>query len=67
MVFLKTKSKNAIFGKYPCCEHINNAIRHCLYGETDYAIEELLQVILKSDGYLHSSLSDKVEKIHDNI
>lgn len=67
MVIWKTKNKNAIFGKYPCCEYINNAIRYCLHGESDLAIEELLQAILKSDGYLHSALSEEVEKVHDRV
>ena len=67
MVNLKTKNKNATFGRYPCCEHINKAIRYCLHGESDLAIEELLQTILKSGGYLHGGLADEVEKAHDRV
>ena len=63
----KTKNKNTVFGKYPCCEYINNAIRYSLHGESDFAIEELLQAILKSDGYLHSTLADEVKKVHDRV
>ena len=48
-----TKKKDTLFGKYPCCDMVNNAIRFMLKGNTDMAIEELLQAIWKAEGYLH--------------
>lgn len=62
---MKIKNKNAIFGKYPCCDHVNNAIRFILNGKTDAAMEELVQCIYKSDGYLHEDLQEKVNEVHE--
>ena len=66
-VVMITKKKNAVFGRYPCCDMVNNAIRDILNGEQDSAIEELLQTIWKADGYLYEDLKDKVEEIHKRI
>lgn len=62
-----TKRRNAVFGRYPCCDLVNNAIRHILHGENDSAIEELLQAIWKADGYVHEDLKNDVEKIHECV
>lgn len=62
-----TKRRNAVFGRYPCCDLINNAIRCILHGDNDSAIEELLQAIWKADGYVHEDLKDDVEKIHECV
>ena len=67
MIEVLTKKKNAVFGRYPCCDLINNAIRFILDGKTDIAVEELLQVIWKSDGYLHEDLKPQVDEIHERI
>lgn len=64
---MKTKKKNALFGRYPCCDLINNAIRLIIDGETDYAVEELLQTIWKAGGYLHEDLQTEVKDIHNRI
>jgi hypothetical protein len=61
------KKKNAVFGRYPCCDMINNAIRFILKGQNDEAIEELLQTIWKANGYLHEDLKDNVQEIHQRI
>lgn len=61
------KAKNAVFGRYPCCDMINNAIRFILKGQNDEAIEELLQTIWKANGYLHEDLKDDVQEIHQHI
>lgn len=62
-----TKKKNAIFGRYPCCDLVNNAMRFIITGDTDSAIEELLQTIWKSDGYLHEDIQNEVYMIHDRV
>ena len=62
-----TKKKNAVFGRYPCCDLVNNAIRFILQGKSDIAIEELLQAIWKANGYLHKDIEDKVVEIHKKI
>ena len=64
---MNTKKKNAIFGRYPCCDLVNNAIRFILAGKTDIAVEELLQAIWKSNGYLHEDLEEPVMEIHKRI
>lgn len=64
---MKIKKKNAVFGRYPCCDMVNNAIRDILNGRPDDAVEELLQTIYKVDGYLHEDLQVKVEEIHKRI
>lgn len=62
-----TKKKNAVFGRYPCCDLVNNAIRFIIKGDSDNAIEELLQAIWKADGYIHEDIASKVDKIHNRI
>lgn len=62
-----TKKKNDVFGRYPCCDLINNAIRFIIDGKYDIAIEELVQTIWKSDGYFHEDIVDKVDEIHNRI
>lgn len=64
---MKIKKQDAIFGRYPCCDMVNNAIRFILNGKTDSAVEELLQTIWKADGYLHEDLTERVMNIHEQI
>ena len=61
------KKRNAVFGRYPCCDMENNAIRDILHGDKDSAIEELLQMIWKANGYLHEDLENDVQKIHERV
>lgn len=61
------KKKNAIFGRYPCCDMVNNAIRHIANGKAEYAIEELYQAIQKADGYLHEDLVGTVDEAHKQV
>lgn len=67
LFWMLTKKKNAMFGRYPCCDMINNAIRFIIDGKLDSAIEELLQVIWKADGYVHEDLENDVQKIHERV
>lgn len=62
-----TKRRDAVFGRYPCCDMVNNTIRYILHGDNDSAIEELLQTIWKADGYVHEDLKNDVQKIHERI
>ena len=61
------KKKNAVFGRYPCCDLVNNAIRFIINGKTDQAVEELIQTIWKSDGYMHEDIIGKAQEIHERI
>lgn len=46
------KKKNAMFGKYPSCDMLNNAIRFIRDGKTDDAVAEIIFAIEKADGYI---------------
>ena len=64
---MRTKKKDAIFGRYPCCDLVNNAIRCIMDGQTDSAIEELYQAIGKADGYLHEDIADRVYEVNKRL
>ena len=53
-------NKNKHFGRYPSCDHINNAIRYILENNTKRAIEELCWAIEKADGYYSNYFVNKV-------
>lgn len=67
MIEIITKKRNAVFGRYPCCDMINNAIRLIHDGNNDAAIEELFQAIQKAGGYLHEDLKAKVNEAHQRV
>lgn len=52
-----TKRKNAIWGRYPCCDLVNNAIRYIINGDSDSAISELVTAITKAGGYVHEDVA----------
>lgn len=54
------RKKNAIFGRYPCCDLVNNAIRDILDGDSDSAISELLTAITKANGYIHEDIAEDI-------
>lgn len=56
------KKKNALFGKYPSCDMLNNALRLLRNGKTDCAIDEIIFAIEKADGYFHE---DNVQMVKD--
>lgn len=64
---MNTKKKNALFGRYPCCDLVNNAIRFILQGKIDVAIDELFVAILKADGYFHEDIMQEAMKAHNRI
>ena len=59
---MNIKKKNAVFGKYPSCDMLNNALRFLRNGNTDCAIEEIIFAIEKADGYFHE---DNVQMVAD--
>lgn len=60
---MKKRKKNAFFGRYPCCDHLNNALRFLLRDDKNvaHAIEEIYWAIIKADGYFHEDIAEKVE------
>lgn len=59
---MNIKKKNAVLGKYPSCDMLNNALRFLRDGNTDCAIEEIIFAIEKADGYFHE---DNVQMVTD--
>ena len=59
---MKTKKKDAIFGRYPSCDVCNNALRFLLEGKTDVAFQEIVHAISKADGYFHEDIAEEVKR-----
>ena len=59
---MNIKKKNSLFGRYPSCDMLNNALRFLRAGNTDCAIEEIIFAIEKADGYFHE---DNVQMVKD--
>lgn len=59
---MTVKKKNALFGRYPSCDLLNNALRFLRDGKTDEAIEEIIFAIEKAGGYFHE---DNVQMVND--
>ena len=59
---MNIKNKNALFGKYPSCDMLNNALRFLRDGKTDCAIEEIIFAIEKANGYFYE---DNVNMVKD--
>lgn len=64
---MNIKKKNALFGKYPSCDMLNNALRFLRDGKTDCAIEEIIFAIEKADGYFHEDIADFVSEAKEKI
>jgi hypothetical protein len=57
------QKKNNMFGKYPCNDYLNNALRFLLRngeGDRELAIEEIVYAIRKADGYLCDDVKQKI-------
>ena len=64
---MRTKKRNAIFGRYPSCDLLNNALRYLLRNngpDREDAIEEIITAIHKADGYFHADIADEVESFN---
>ena len=59
---MNIKKKNALFGRYPSCDLLNNALRFLRDGNTDEAIEEIIFAIEKAGGYFHE---DNIQMVND--
>lgn len=58
---MNIKKKNQLFGRYPSCDMLNNALRFLRNGDTDTAIEEIIFAIEKANGYFHN---DNIEMVN---
>ena len=59
---MNVKKKNALFGRYPSCDMLNNALRFLREENTDEAIEEIVFAIEKAGGYFHE---DNIQMVAD--
>lgn len=57
-----TKKKNSIFGRYPSCDHLNNALRYLKDGDRDNAILEIIFAIEKANGYFYEDIASFAEQ-----
>ena len=60
---MKTKKRNSLFGRYPSCDMLNNALRFIYEGKIDAASSEIVFAIDKADGYFHEDVKPIVEKV----
>ena len=63
---MKAKKKNALFGRYPSCDMLNNALRFIHNGEINLACEEIVFAIEKAHGYFHDDVVPIAQKIKLN-
>lgn len=64
---MRTKKRNALFGRYPSCDLLNNALRYLLRNngpDWEHAMEEIITAIHKADGYIHADIADEVESFN---
>lgn len=59
---MNIKKKNALFGRYPSCDLLNNALRFLREGKTNEAIDEIIFAIEKAGGYFHEDNVQMVEE-----
>lgn len=60
------KKKPCLFGKYPCNDYLNNALRFLLrngVGDRELAMEEIINAIHKADGYLCDDVAEKINAL----
>lgn len=62
-----TKKKNALFGRYPLCDMLNNALRFLMNGRPEEAVEEIALAISEADGYFHDDVAQFVEDVKKQL
>ena len=56
----RIKKVNAIFGKYPCCDLLNLALRFLLDNDIVSAAEDIVLAIEKADGYFYEDVAERL-------
>ena len=56
----RIKKANAIFGRYPCCDLLNQALRFLLDGKPDLAKDEIVHAICKASGYFYEDVAERL-------
>ena len=62
---MNIKKRNALFGRYPSCDMLNNALRFIYNGNIDSACAEIVFAIEKAGGYFHKDVVPIVNKVKD--
>lgn len=57
---MRIKKKNAIFGRYPCCDLLNQALRFILDGKPDLAKDDIVHAIHKAGGYFYEDVAERL-------
>ena len=63
---MKSKKKNALIGRYPSCDMLNNALRFIRDGKIDIACQEIVFAIEKADGYFHEDIITFITDIKED-
>ena len=63
---IKIKKSNAIFGKYPCCDLLNQALRFILDGKPELAKDDIVHAICKADGYFYDDVAERLGITKEN-
>ena len=58
---MRTKKKNALIGRYPSCDMLNNALRFLRDGKVEDAVTEIIFAIEEADGYFHDDTVEFVK------
>ena len=56
----RIKKANAIFGRYPCCDLLNRALRFLLDNDSVSAAEDIVLAIEKADGYFYKDVAERL-------
>lgn len=54
------KKENSKFGRYPCCDLLNRALRFLLDGNVELAKDDIVHAIYKADGYFYEDVAEKL-------
>lgn len=65
VALMKTKKKNALFGRYPSCDMLNNALKFIRDGKIENAVEEIIFAIEKANGYFYDDNVSYVEDVKE--
>lgn len=60
MEMVRIKKSNAIFGRYPCCDLLNQALRFILDGKSDLAKDDIVYAIYKAGGYFYKDVAERL-------
>lgn len=63
---IRSKKKNALLGRYPSCDMLNNALRFIRDGKINTACEEIIFAIEKADGYFHEDIIPFITDVKKN-